>query len=162
MTDQNTDAIVTLIPQNLEYRGSINEALLEASGEQLDEFVLDNIFKPRPGDIYAVPSFNLRSAHIFFNVVPVWRTEFDLQDKFLLNAARKSLELATQMGLSSISIPPMGAGRKAFPKPRAARQIVQGIIDRLNDDIEEVRIICNTEDMLDIFRERLILMGWGG
>lgn len=154
ITEQDTDAVVTLLPQNLEYKGSLNQSLLEASGHALDEFVLDNVVKPRPSDIYAVPGFNLPCQHIFFYIVPSWRTEFDRQDKFLSYAARRALELAREMGLSSISIPALGAGRNGFPKPRAARLISQGIEDRMHDGIKDLRIVCKDEGTLDLFKER--------
>lgn len=162
ITEQQVDAIVTLLPQNLEYRGHINQALISKSGEQLDEFILQNIMPPKPGDVYPVPGFNLPCEHIFFVVVPVWRTEFDRQDKYLINATRKSIEMAQQMGVSTIAIPAIGSGKNGFAKPRAVRMIVQGIIDRLDESTSEVRIVCHDERTQDIFRERLSLFGWQG
>jgi len=70
---QAVDAIVTLIPKTLEYRGSLNQTILEAAGGGLDHFVLEHIVKPKVGDIYALPGFALPCQHIFFCVVPVWR-----------------------------------------------------------------------------------------
>lgn len=154
ITQQDTDSLLTIIPQNLIYKGSLNESILDAAGEALDEFLLDNVIKPRPADIYAIPGFNLAAANIFFSIVPVWRTDFDRQDKFLMYATRRALELCREMGLSSISIPAIGAGQGGFPKPRAVRLISQGIQDRLYDGLKEVRIVCKDEAVLDLFKER--------
>jgi O-acetyl-ADP-ribose deacetylase (regulator of RNase III) len=162
ITHQDVDAVVTLMPQDLEYRGELNAALLRGAGEQLDRFLLDNIVKPRPGDIYAVPGFNLPCRHVFFCIVPRWRTDFDREDRELLNACRKAMEMARAMSLSSIAFPPLGSGAHGFPKKRAARLIVQGIVDRLNDDLQDVRIVCQTAETLGLFRERLWPMGWRG
>jgi O-acetyl-ADP-ribose deacetylase (regulator of RNase III) len=155
ITRQKIDAIVTFIPQNLEYRGDINAAILAGAGSNLDEFVLEHIFRPRAGDVYTVPGFNLPCKHIFFCVVPVRENDIDRPDKYLVNASRKAMEAAREMGLRSIAFPPLGSGRRGFAKPRAARLILQGIAERLDGSIEEVRIVAQAVKTLDVFRERL-------
>lgn len=157
---QDVDAIVTLIPQTLEYRGEINEALLKAAGTQLDDFVLENVISPRIGDVYSIPGFNLPCRHIIFCIVPVWRTDFDRQDRLLRNACRRAMERVGNMGLRSVAFPPLASGRNGFPKPRAARLIVKGIADRLGPDMQEVRIVCRQTSTIKVFKERLITMGW--
>ena len=155
--EQDTDAIVTLIPQNLEYRGSINKSIQKGAGEMMSAFVRENMVRPRAGDVYAVPGFSLQCKHIFFCVVPVWKDEWDRHERQLLNAVRKAMELARSMSLRSISIPPIGSGSRGFAKPRAARLIVQGISDRLDDHFEDVRIVCRAEETRKVFEERLAL-----
>lgn len=155
--EQDTDAIVTLIPQNLEYRGSINQSIQDAAGEMMDAFMRENVVRPKAGDVYAVPGFNLPCKHIFFCVVPIWKDEWDRNDRQLINASRKAMELARSMSLKSIAIPPVGSGSRGFPKPRAARLIVQGVLDRLDDHFEDVRIVCQTDDTRKIFEERLAM-----
>ena len=152
---QDTDAIVTLLPQTLEYRGKINEAILKSCGEKLDHFVLDHIVEPVFGDIYAVPGFNLRCKHVFFCVVPPWRADFDRDDRYLLNSCRRAIEFAKEMGLKTIAFPPLGSGKNSFPKARAARLLVQGIVDRLDQHIDEVRIVCLREENMAVYNERL-------
>ncbi|MGB4057370.1 MAG: macro domain-containing protein [Alphaproteobacteria bacterium] len=159
IAEQGTEAIVTFIPQSLEYRGEINAAILKGAGERMDRFVLDNIYKPRIGDIYTVPGFDLPCDHIFFCIVPIKRSDIDRPDRYLLNACRRAMETASMMGLKTISFPPLGAGRRGFPKPRAARLILQAISERLDENIEEVRIVARTDKTLDIFRERFRSIG---
>lgn len=154
--EQDTDAIVTLVPQNLKYRGSINKAIEQQAGEMMQAFVRENIIRPKPGDVYAVPGFALPCRHIFLCVVPVWKDEWDRHERQLLNASRKAMELARSMSLKSISFPPIGSGAHGFPKARAARLMVQGITDRLDAQFEEVRIVCLAEDTRKIFEECLI------
>ncbi|MCB1532635.1 MAG: macro domain-containing protein [Alphaproteobacteria bacterium] len=154
ITYQDTDSILTIIPQNLEYKGSLNDSIREAAGEDLEIFLQENVINPRPSDIYAIPGFTLPCDHIFFCIIPVWRTEFDRRDKFLLYAARKALELSFDMGLRSVSIPFIGAGKNGFPKQRAARLISQGIQERLYEGLKEVRIVCPDADDLALFEGR--------
>lgn len=154
ITKQDTDAILTVIPQTLDYRGSLNESIMDASGQALDRFILDNVIKPRPSDIYAFPGFDMPCKHLFVYIVPNWRTEFDRREKFLSYAARRAVELCREMDLTSISIPMIGAGQGCFPKARAARFIAQGVTDRLHEGIKEVRIVCQDEDTLALFKDR--------
>jgi O-acetyl-ADP-ribose deacetylase (regulator of RNase III) len=158
ITRQKIDAIVTFIPQNLEYRGELNAAILEGAGGNLDAFVLENIFRPRAGDVYTVPGFDLPCAHIFFCVVPIKKDDIDRPDKYLVNATRKAMEMASSMGLKTIAFPPLGSGKQGFPKQRAARLILQGISERLDENFEEVRIVARTPKTLNIFQERLKLI----
>jgi O-acetyl-ADP-ribose deacetylase len=158
IAEQAVDAIVTIIPLTLEYRGAVNARILEKAGERLDDFVLENIVRPRPGDIYAVPGFSLPCKHIFFAVVPLWKDEFTRYDRDLVNAARQAVELARGMSLRTIAFPPIGSGKRGFPKARAARLMVEGISSRLNADIDEVRIVCQTKATMKHFKDRLFIV----
>jgi len=153
--EQNVDAIVTLIPQTLEYRGAINQLIQKAAGEKIDVFIQENVVHPRAGDVYAVPGFDLPCKHIFFCVVPVWRDEWDRHNSQLLNASRKAMELASRMSLKTIAFPPIGSGSHGFPKARAVRLIVQGITDRLDKKFEQVQIVCQKAETQQLFEERL-------
>jgi O-acetyl-ADP-ribose deacetylase (regulator of RNase III) len=158
ITEQAVDALVTIIPHTLEYRGALNARILEKAGAKLDEFVLENIVRPRPGDVYAVPGFNLPCKHIFFAVVPKWKNDFDRYDRDLVNVCRQSIELARSMSLKTIAFPPIGSGKHGFPKARASRLIIEGIASRLNAEIDEVRIVCQTKATIKIFKDRLFIV----
>ncbi|GJL85227.1 MAG: hypothetical protein DHS20C02_10020 [Micavibrio sp.] len=162
IAQQDVDAIISLIPQNLEYRGQVNNELLKDAGEQLDEFILENIYKPRVGDVYAVPGFGLPCEHVLFGITPDWRNDFDREDGHLLKVLRKTLELARGMGLTRIALPPLASGKNGFPKQRAARLIVQAIENRLDEDFDEIRIVCVADRTLRVFEERLQAVGWTG
>jgi O-acetyl-ADP-ribose deacetylase len=162
ITRQRTDAIVSVLPQNLEYRGALNKAILAGAGEKLDEFVLEHIFKPRPGDIYAVPSFNLPCKNIFFAILPKWTSDFDRDDRHLLMACRKAMEITRTMCLNSVSFPPLASGKHGYPPAKAARLIVQAIMERIDDNFHEVRIVSPDIDILKLFYERLKPLGWKG
>jgi len=155
ITDQDVDAIVSLLPANLEYRGALNKAILAAAGAQLDEFVLEHIYKPRPGDVYAVPGFDLPARHILFAVRPLWRNEFERHDRDLVNCVRKVMGLAQGMLLRRVAFPLLGSGRSGFPKPRAARLMLQTIEERCTHHFEEILLVAQDERDEQVFRERL-------
>jgi len=162
ITQQEVDAIATLIPADLEYRGMLNKAILEQAGVKLDEFVLDHIYQPKPGDIYAVPGFNLPAKHVLFCVRPEWKDGFERSEKDLMICGRKIMTLAKCMLLERIAIPLIGSGHSGYPNERAARLLVHAIEDRLSETIQEVRLVAFDFEAEALLRERLERLGWTG
>lgn len=162
ITQQDTDAIAMVIPQDLKFGGSINSAINDACGYDLDEFILEHIYKPSVGEVYALPSGDLNVKHILVGVMPYYRTEFDHNDSHLSGAVRRIMELARCMLLSSIAFPPLFSGKSGFPKPKAARLVAQGINDRMQETFEDVRIVCSDEKSIEIFDRKLRILGWNG
>ncbi len=162
ITTQNVDAICTVIPSNLEFKGSLNNAINEASGGKFDEFILENIFKPKPGEVYALPAFDLPAKHILLGILPRYRSEFDRKDSDLVAMSRKVMELARCMLLTSIAMPAIGCGRNSFPKARGARLICQGVTERLQESFSEVRLVSNDSKAFEAFERKLSIAGWQG
>lgn len=160
ITTQDTDAIVTIVPQSLEWKGKLNTAIQEASGTSIADYIAEHIYRPDAGDIYAIPGFNLPAKHIIIAVVPVWKDDFDRMDKHLALAARKAITLAKCLVVKSVSFPLLAAGQDDFPKAKAARLILQGIMQKLDDRIDEVRMVCHSPEGTKATRERLWSMGW--
>ncbi len=158
ITRQKVDAIVTFISQALEFQGEINTAILAGAGQKLDECALEHIYKPRVGDLYALPGFDLPCKNILFCVTPVIRLDIDRPDKDLLNACRRAMEMAGAMGLKTIAFPPLGSGKRGFPKPRAVRLILQAVCERLDGNFEEVRLVAHSKKTAHLFSERLRAM----
>ncbi len=162
ITEQDVDAITILLPQTLDFKGSINMSVMQACGHNLDEFILENIYKPRIGDVYALPAFDLPANHIIVGIMPYFRTEFDMSDSYLTGVVRKSVELASRMSLKTIAFPPVASGNKGYPKIKAARLIIQAITERLDEDFNEVKIVCSDLEMFGYFDEKLRAFGWNG
>lgn len=159
---QNVDAICTVIPSNLDFKGRLNNSINDASGGRFDEFILENIYKPKPGDVYALPAFDLPARHILLGVLPRYRSEFDRKDSDLVNMSRKIMELARCMLLTSIAIPAIGCGKKSFPKARGARLICQGVTERLQESFSDVRIVSDDSKAFEAFERKLKILGWKG
>ena len=152
----DVEAVVSTICPDLEIGGTLNTSLIAAAGEQLDDFILEHIYKPRPGDVFSVPGFDLSAKHIIFAVLPSWRAGFDLEDRMLLRCYRGAMEEAYRLRVKKIAFPALGTGRRiVFPAKRAARLAVQAVIERLNFQIEEVRFVCKNDTIYDAFKDRL-------
>lgn len=160
-TQDDVDAVVTTIPHSLQAKGSLNQALFAAAGEQMDQFLLEHAYKPRPGQVYAVPSFNMAVPYILFAVTPEWRVGDILEERDLLHCYRGAIETAQEMGLKKIAFAALGTGPKHYPIKRAARLGIQGILDRMDESIEEVRIVCNRSETFMAFQDFLAYYGAG-
>ncbi len=149
------DALVSTIRTDMLMEGSLNQALLKQAGARLDEFLLEHIYKPRAGDVFAVPGFSLVAKHVIYVVMPMVDPGIDHEDRDLLRCYRHALELARRMKLTSIAFPVLGTGRDKYPVNRAVRLAVQGIMDRMCDGFAEIRIVCNRDETYRAFAERL-------
>ncbi len=153
---------MTLFPQNMEFRGVLNETLAAACGYDFDEFILNNITSPRVGEVYALPGGVLPARHILLGIVPYYRTDFDMNDAHLSGVIRNVMDLARCMLFQSLAVPSLGPDVSGFPEARAARLVTQGITDRMNESLEDVRIVCPALEQAGYFKEKLKSLGWLG
>lgn len=151
----DVEALATAIPVNLNTGGRLNRAIIDAAGQQLDEFILENIYKPRIGDVHALPGFDLRSKYIIVAITPVWGEGTTGEDRDLLRCYRSILEQAERMHLSSLALPLLGTGKRSFPVQRAARLLTQAIRERFPSSLNELRIVCDRTDSCKAVAERL-------
>ena len=149
------DAIVTSMEKTLKANRSLNRAVMGAAGPELDEFILEHIYRPHIGDVFAVPPFGLPVKHLIIAITPLWRDGIENEDRDLLRCYRGVMKTAHEMGLKKIAFPALGTGAGKFPVVRAARLGIQGIMDRLTPDFEEIRIVCNRPETYDAFQEWL-------
>lgn len=155
IAEQQVDCIASLLPTSLSISGSVNEAILAKAGQGLDAFILEHIYQPKPGDVYAVPGFDLPCRNILLAIRPKWQSDFEREDKHVIMSVRKIMVLAKCMLQTRIAFPPLASGKNGFPKQRAARLLIQGIVDRLDEPVSEVRIVCPDAETLGIYTERL-------
>lgn len=155
----DVDVIVGSISTALKVDGSLNQSLIRAAGQQFDDFIVENIYKPRPGDVFEVPPYNIPVPHVFFAVTPDWKDSLDFEDRDLIRCYRGAMQMAEKMKLTRIAFPALGTGRKKYPLRRAARLGINGIMDRMTTHFEEVRIVCNRREQYDAFAEWLTHYG---
>lgn len=159
ITQQNdVDAIVTSMPTTLSIRSDLNRSIIEAAGERLDDFVVENIFRPRAGDVHPLPGFNLPVKHILVAITPIWRRGDDPEDRDLMRCYRAIMETAWRMSLETLAVPAIGTGRGVYPVARAARLSLNAILDRYPPTLRELRIVCMKKEVLAAFRQRLSVL----
>lgn len=92
---------------------------------------------------------NLKARHVIHAVGPVWRTGDEDEPKLLASAYRRSLEVAVQNGLHSISFPSISTGAFGYPMRLAAPVALKAILDFLRNEqheLKEVRMVLYTRE----------------
>lgn len=163
IAQQKVDAVIMMAGDDGVLKGRINQAIQDAARQDIIDFVKVHAPLAKAGDVLLLPDLGLPCRHILYCVVPVWRTQFDRLDRFMVVPVRKAIEMAVSHQMKSIAVPPLASsGAHGFPKERAARLLLKAITERLDGSIDEIRITCLTPDMLEIFRKLLYPMGWTG
>lgn len=146
----------------MDMSSGLNRAVIAAAGAQLDEFILENIYKPRVCDVFAVPGFNMPVKYLFCAMIPNWDDTLGTEERDLMRCYRHATQLAGQLGVKRFAVPAMGAGRNQLPLMRVARLAITGIMDRMTPAIDEVRIVCDRDELITAFWHRLQKLGWRG
>jgi O-acetyl-ADP-ribose deacetylase (regulator of RNase III) len=87
---------------------------------------------------------NLKARHVIHAVGPVWRGGDEGEPELLASAYRRSLQVAVENGLRSISFPSISTGAFGYPIRLAAPIALQAIVTFLETQqhkLEEVRMV---------------------
>jgi len=153
---QHIDAIGMVIPHHLEIKGTLNISVFEQAGEELDNYILENIVSPKPGDVFTTPGFNLPARDIIFSVIPSWRSDLDVLDKHIKVAVQNIFAMAKQKGIVSIAVPPLCLGKIGYKPERGIRLMLDAIFSSIDPRyIHEVRFVSDTPEHIRIFKEKL-------
>lgn len=128
ITAETTDAIVNAANEYLQHAGGLAWAILRRGGDiiqqESDEWVQQYGLVP-----HAAPAWTsggtLPAKYVIHAVGPVWGDGDE--DAKLAAAVAGSLRVASELGLTSISLPAISTGIFGFPKDRAARIILSTI-----------------------------------
>ena len=130
LTEETVDAIVNAANSQLMHGGGLAAAIVRKGGEII-QIESDAWVKIHGSVTHSKPATTsagrLPCKMVIHAVGPVWGSG---EEEAKLSAAiRGSLELAEQMGLTSIALPPISTGIFGFPKEKAAKVILQTIQD---------------------------------
>ena len=101
------------------------------------------------GDAVITTGGDLRARHVIHAVGPVWRGGDEHEPELLASAYRRSLEVAVQQGLRSISFPSISTGAFVYPLRRAAPVALLTIIEFLEREqhsLDEVRMVLYSRE----------------
>jgi len=101
------------------------------------------------GDAVITTGGDLKARHVIHAVGPVWRGGDEEEAELLASAYRRSLEVAVQHGLRSISFPSISTGAFVYPM-RLAAPIALGTIteflEKGQHNLDEVRMVLYTRE----------------
>ena len=101
------------------------------------------------GDAVITTGGDLKARHVIHAVGPVWRGGDEHEPELLASAYRRSLQVATQNQLHSISIPSISTGAFIYPirlaAPIALKTIIQ-FLEKEQHNLDEVRMVLYTRE----------------
>jgi len=121
LTERDVDAIVNAANDRLQHGGGVAGAIVRKGGRIIQE-ESDRIGFAAVGTAVITTGGRLKARHVIHTVGPRMG-EGDEDDK-LRRAMNSVLKLATENGLTSISVPAISAGIFGFPKDRCAKILV--------------------------------------
>ena len=148
IADQDTDAVVTAAHWRLN-KGTGTDGTIHTKGGPRIYEECRRIGGCPIGDAVITTGGDLRARHVIHAVGPVWRGGDEHEPELLASAYRRSLEVAVQQGLRSISFPSISTGAFVYPlrlaAPIALRTIIE-FLEREQHSLDEVRMVLYSRE----------------
>jgi O-acetyl-ADP-ribose deacetylase (regulator of RNase III) len=148
IAEQDTDAVVTAAHWKLN-KGAGTDGTIHTKGGPKVYEECQRIGGCPIGDAVITTGGNLKARHVIHAVGPVWRGGDEDEPKLLASAYRRSLQVANENGLKSISIPSISTGAFCYPIRLAAPVAMGAIVKFLREEehgLNEVRMVLYTRE----------------
>jgi O-acetyl-ADP-ribose deacetylase (regulator of RNase III) len=156
ITEQTTEAIVNAANRTLLGGGGVDGAIHRAGGPRIME-ECRKLGGCNPGDAKITIGGNLAAPYVIHAVGPVYRDGKHHEADLLAKTYRRSLEVASENNIETISFPSISTGAYGFPIDQAARIALSTVIDYLksNQDIRLVRFVLYGRKAFDVYANAL-------
>ncbi|HEX2258853.1 MAG TPA: O-acetyl-ADP-ribose deacetylase [Actinomycetota bacterium] len=153
ITVQEVDAIVNAANRSLLGGGGVDGAIHRAAGPELLE-ACRLLGGCDTGDAKATPGFGLPANWVIHTVGPVWQGGERGEAALLASCYRRCLEVADELGVSSIAFPAISTGVYGFPKHLAAPIAVHAVRDA-GTKVRVVRFVLFDRETMDLYEQVL-------
>ena len=128
ITKMNTQAIVNTANELPEVGSGCDFAVYKAAGyDELLRYRREKIGAVAEGEVFITPGFNLEAEYIIHAISPLFLGGDEGEEEKLRSCYRKSLELAKDRNIKSISFPLISTGGFGYPKEEGMRIAVDEI-----------------------------------
>jgi O-acetyl-ADP-ribose deacetylase (regulator of RNase III) len=160
ITREAVDVIVNAANSTLLGGGGVDGAIHRAGGPE----ILEACRRLRTGELpdglatgeaVITPGGKLAARHVVHTVGPIHGRHRGEEARLLASCYEKSIALAARNGARSIAFPAISTGIYGYPKAEAAR-VARAAVERAlerHPEIEEVRLVCHTEEDAAIARD---------
>jgi O-acetyl-ADP-ribose deacetylase (regulator of RNase III) len=155
LSQGDCESILFFMHPSMKWGGGLNRAVLDLAGPELDEYILNTIVSPKNGDVFDLPTFKSPYKALFMAVLADWDGGNGFEERDLMDCYRGAIELAEKTGVRTIGIPALGRDKRDFPHIRFARVALKGILERLDERIAYVKIMCIDHTMMRTYIEQI-------
>ena len=147
ITKMNTEAIVNTANDHVSVGTGCDSAVYKAAGvDVLLKYREENIGFVPEGGAFITPGFNLKAKYIIHAVSPLYMGGDKGEEEKLRSCYRKSLQIAKENGIKSISFPLISTGGFGYPKEEGMRIAVDEInAFLLSNDMEIFLVVFDTK-----------------
>ena len=131
ITERNIDAIVNAANSRLQHGGGVAGAIVKKGGQIIQEE--SNKIGYAPVGTAVITGAGRLPARFIIHAVGPRMGEGD-EDNKLKNAVLNSLKLASERGLTSISLPAISSGVFGFPKDRCADILIKAALNHIKEN----------------------------
>jgi O-acetyl-ADP-ribose deacetylase (regulator of RNase III) len=142
ITQQATQSIVNAANQSLLGGGGVDGAIHRAGGPAILA-ECKSLGGCQTGDAKITTGGNLKANYVIHTVGPVWHGGKNQEDELLKSAYQRSLAVAEENSVTSVSFPSISTGVYRFPIERASRIAIGTVVDYLKGKtkIQEVGFV---------------------
>ena len=136
ITTLHVDAIVNAANERLLMGGGVCGAIFRAAGPARLQEACDRIGHCDTGSAVATPGFGLAARYVIHAVGPIWQGGGRGEKDLLASCYTSSLDVARDLGCTSIAFPLISAGIYGYPRKEAlavAEDAIEGCLSTHGD-----------------------------